>query len=368
MVANVRRNMLMSESDIPARVCMVTSGLVLAEARDWVRALVKGVVGEGVTVELLVPASGLATAPTDAARIWQWPTRLPVAGSRELIHLAERMAEPGPPLLHALSRDAGSLATRLATLWKTRAVVTCHRPTGDLGRWMTHHRQQVGCVVATGAVVAEAVRRRYRLDEQHVPLVRQGVAVSGTVSCFSRPNHLPVVALAARPRNREPVLAALGAIRLMLDEGRQLHVLLLSGRSGPSRSIRSRIAELNLRNIVTVFDAALPLGQVLRSGDIFLQPYAQRRPSIDLLTAMACGLAPAVFAETPFDHLRHGGNALLLAASETGAIADSLRTAFADRRATRRLAHNAQETVAALHRPRTEIDALLAAYAQCTPD
>jgi len=314
---------------------------------------------------LILPARlARSLPPLGPVRLWPWPAGFRLLAGREVARQAERIAEDGRPILHALCRDAAPVAAALAAAWDSRFLLTCHRPGGDLGRWTGRHLDRLAAVLAVGTPVADAVRRRYGLGEPRVRLTRQGVPVTGTVACFSRPNHIPVLVIAARPRNRDAVFAALQAVRRTLDEGTEFHVLLLAARPAMPRGLRARIAELDLRSAVTAFDAALPLSQVLRGGDLFCQPYPQRRPSVDLLTAMACGLAPVVLAETPFGHLRHGENALLLAAADPDSIADALHAAFADRRATRRLAHNAQETVRALHRPRAEVDALIAAYAQ----
>jgi glycosyltransferase involved in cell wall biosynthesis len=360
----MRRKVFMSEQPTAPRVCLIADRVVLAEALDWARALAGGLARGGAEVDLVVPEAfmGGFPSPEGGVRLFKWPSAMPVVRGRDLAELAERATEGGRPVLHALSHFSCGLGIRLAEAMDVPLVVTCHRPSGDLGRGVERHlHRHVAGVLAPGARVLEAVRRRYRLDERRALLVRPGVSSARTVACFSRPSNTPVVVLAARPRNHEAVKAAMTAASQLLTAGEAFHLLLLAGPAD-RHMLRARTNELGLRGIVTVYDASLPLSHVLGSGDLFVQPYPQRQPSADLLTAMGCGLAPLVLDDTPYDHLRDGENALLLTGVDAGQIAGRLREALADRRATRRLAHNARETVLALHSHPRELRGTLAAY------
>jgi glycogen synthase len=142
----------------------------------------------------------------------------------------------------------------------------------------------------------------------------------------------PVLLYHGRVDARKGVLDLLDAVRVLVDQGRELR-LVVSGIGPDTDTVAERVTELGLDEVVTQlgYTAYEQAHEVYRRGDVFVSPTYAEGFSNTVLEAMASGL-PVVSTDVVGvrDCVRHLDNGYLVPPKEPAALAEGIARVLDD--------------------------------------
>lgn len=321
---------------------------------------------ETVVVELLnrIGRKSLAVVPT----LQSWLARTLPASSvravsptrggllpidfRYLRALRRAIREETPAVVHAHSFDSGFYAA-LALLGSGTPLVVTYHGASDVTRFGLKNRMK--WLVMRRASVLICVSRSLAALARETP----GLPVDRLVPIYNGtdvPDRVPAAASSLRERLRlssqTTLVGALGnlrapkaydrllpAIRILIDEGIDIHLVIAGDDSGPVGSaIREQRTALALDTRVTLTGFTDNPTAFLSELDLFVLSSRTEGFSLSTLQAMAAGL-PIVATRSggPEELVEHDVHGWLVRADSSAALSDGIRTLLSDPERRQRL-------------------------------
>ncbi len=320
-----------------------------AEALDRLgavlRHLVVGLVDQAVPLRLVSNdrrIESLGPVQTHLHKSIRWPM-----AERRLAALVEALAAQPPDAVHALSAASYRIAQTIAMAFEAETVVQVAsladvravRRMGEPGadRYLTFSQP-----------LAHLLIESLKIPHDRVEVIRPGIRAEAHRACFSEPERTPTLLSFARFERGGGIERLIGAAERLGERGREFMLFLL-GEGPRERAIRRVIRERNLTSLVTL---ARPDGdrlEVLRSGDILVEPAAATAFRSVTLEALAAGVAVVTVADPVNDHLQAGKTAVVCEKADAALLADAIDGLLADPEKTRRMVDAGMEYVRARH-------------------
>jgi glycosyltransferase involved in cell wall biosynthesis len=344
------------------RPALIVSARNLTEYTTFLRHLLVGMADESIPVALVCPP-GFDTesvAPAPAALFTHPLLDLPLMEHLGIERLAGQLEKFKPTVLHCLCESRAGLTRRLAQRLDVPYVLMINSLARRIHRLSVSPHRCARIIVPAETIRAHVVKALPRLADR-VAQINMGSFVDTDALCFSNPSRLPSVVVAhplCRVSDFESLFTAIKSLRM---DSRELMVVLMG--AGPAEhSLRRRLADLGLSEIVTIVPILNPWRSVVAAGDIFVQPQPLREFSAFLLEAMAVGTAVAACWGGVDDLIIPNQTALTFEPGSEPSIRQALKQLLDDRDCARRLAATAQEHIRARYSVSAMVSATLKTY------
>ncbi len=347
----------------PLRALLVVDDEVLSRVESMVRHLCVGLIDELVRpVVMARPGSRSTGEAVGPAKVIS-PPRHWWGGHPELDEgLLEQLGGKPPHVVHCLSASLARWARPLAA--EARAAMVVHLLDREDVRGFTGVRgfPRLMAVAATRAVEALLLRRHPDLKDLTF-VVPPGLPVPAEPACFANPERVPTAIVTTPLVQGSGLELVLRALRLVREEGLELHLFVLSD-GGSESAFRRQLDRLGLRSMVTFAGAIRDfrgLCSAMASADLFIQPSEPQRYSLTLLGAMAAGMAVLAPRGTLEDYLIDDQTTALFDL-DPASLAATWIALLKDRSLAKRLAGAAQDYVRIHHRPSVMVGSVATLY------
>ncbi len=348
----------------PVEVLMMIDEDASSRLGIVMRHLCVGAIDEGVRVQVLSQSPrlevGEAIGPSPVTylpeRYWSWRARKPE-------EVLSQIGGRRPSLIHCLSVAQARRVEKWAAAWNSALLVHL-TDMADVDEFGRLRRQEKLYAIATTQTLQDAFIDKYPRLKERVQLIPFGIPALGEPACLAQPDRLPAVIITT-PLTKDCGLDhVFHALKVVLDRGHQLHVLIIS--AGPGEKVFRRLAdELGIRAHVSftgpVGDWA-KLRVAMVNADFYILPASRRRFTISTLLAMADGLAILAPSGTIGDYLIDGQTASLFDPHNPQDLAEKWIGLLDDRASARKLAYRTLDYVKAHHKGSTMVNRVTMFY------
>lgn len=266
---------------------------------------------------------------------------------KRLNTLIEALAQHQPTLIHALAFESYEIGFDLAEAMDVDLVLQV-TSLSDCDELMEFDAPAVRRFLVSSPALGTALEKQCAVVSDVISTVRPGILVERAPACFADAQRA-ITVVCTSPFERDfGVDLLIEATYLLRQRGISLIVFLM-GRGALESTLRRDVRERNLSACV-VF--ARPMGDyehALQKADIMVRPSADTAFSIDVLQAMAAGLAVVTFPSTLCDYIRPDETAIVCEPPTAASIADAIEKLVADRDHARKIATGAMEYVRSNH-------------------
>jgi len=276
----------------PVHVALVAGARTVGHIGRGVRQLAIGLLDEPLRVTLVLPRSadlaGLPCPP--AGRIDYIQPRFGHLRQRAVARMAAQLGEAGVEILHGLDGSAHALTRALSRRgdWPYLVSALSLRAAGELSTLGRHCR----AILAASLPIRTDLLNHRVAPAEKILLVRPGVhrlrqapSHPGTECSWS-------ILAAGVMDSAEPFATILRAFAIVRQR-RPDCVLFLLGQGRAEHRLRLLVQSLDLAHQVTFVDrlGEAKLAGVFQAADLFVYPASRGELEMEVLTAMAAGVA-----------------------------------------------------------------------------
>lgn len=328
------------------RPVLIASRRTIAEHRTFLQRLLVGLADESITTALVCPPDcdlgRMAPVPTDI--FTHPPIDLPLMEHVGIESLVSQLERFRPTVLHCLCESRAALVRHLAQRLNVPYVLAINTLVKRASRRSISLTHCTHIIVPARTIVASAAKAHFRCADR-IRQVNPGTFAADEPVCFSDPLHLSSILVAHPLQHAGHFEGLFKAIRGLLADGHEFMVVIMgSGRA--EGTLRKRLAEYGLAEVVTIVPPLNPLRSVLASADIFVQPQPIAAFSAVVLEALGLGMAVVACAGEVDDLIVPNQTALVIEPNDEASIRENLARLLSDHDFARGLAQRAQSYVA----------------------
>ncbi len=278
-----------------AHVALVIGPRTMGHIGPMVRRLAIGLLDEPLGVTVVSPDSAEVSAlPCPPARLVCYtPPRIGHLRQRDVSRLAGELAGGGVEILHAMDGSAHALTRELSRRgnWPYLASALSLRAAGELSPLGPHCR----AVLAASVPIRANLLNHQVAPAEKILLVRPGIHHLRHPHVRPAGDHSWSILATGAMDSAEPFATILRAFAAVRQQRRDC-VLFILGGGRAERRLRSLAKSLDLTRHVTFVDrlGAEKLAGVLQAADVFVFPRSDGQLEMEVLTAMAAGVAVLV--------------------------------------------------------------------------
>lgn len=347
----------------PVRLALITAPGTMAHIGRTVRHMAIGLLDEPMSLTVVAPESqDVGDLPSPPMEVLTYPVpRFGRHGRRAIETVAAGLVRRNVELLHCLDGRGHGLTRRLSDLggWpyfvSVQALRECHRlrPLGE----------HCCGVVAASLALREALLSERVAGADRVHLVRPGVRVATATNSFAERSGCTAIVAAGRLDDFDAfsrVLDSFAAIRAADYDC----ILFILGNGSAEMRLRRRVKDLKLTHDVTFVEQMdqQDLPGIFRAADVMVYPAASGSLEIEILEAMAAGVAILVGVPVVGDFVIDPETAISYDGSRADDLTARLRVLLDDPDVAIQLASRAQQHVRTHHSPASMVAALADLY------
>lgn len=249
--------------------------------------------------------------------------------------LLSKLIEFKPDVLHcpaAQSRLANSLAKSLDIPYVVSVDSTKDRP------YVSSH---CASVISSCASINSFFKKKHSRFSQKLESVNLSTFVEDNCACFDSSSTLTSMIIVSPLDDIKRFEPVLNAIRHLAIDGYEF-ILFMIGTGKAEQKIRQLLKSLGLTNIVNIVPLINPLRDVLKEGDIFIQPSPDERFNPYILEAMSVGMIVAGCQGGVDDLLIKNETAVIFDPADELSVYSTLQQVLDKREWARQIAINAQ--------------------------
>jgi len=276
-------------------VALVIGPRTMGHTGRVIKQLAIGLLDEPFGVTVVAPGSvevdALPCPP--ARRIGYTPPRIGRLRQRDMARLTGELAEAGVEILHAMDGSAHALTRELSRRgdWPYLASALSLQDAEELSPLGPRCR----AVLAASVTIRAALLNHQVAPAEMISLVRPGIHRLRQPHERPAKDHCWSILATGAMDSAEPLATILRAFAAVRQQ-RPDCVLFLLGRGRAERRLRSLVRSLELTHQVTFVDRldAERLAGVLQAADVSVFPRSGGQLEMEVLTAMAAGVAVLV--------------------------------------------------------------------------
>jgi len=259
--------------------------------------------------------------------------------------IGEILAPYKPTLLHAMSERQARLTQHLSQLLDIPYVVSLLSMQNSE---VPAFDKRCGRILPCNSYLAREVRRNQPELADRIQLLPIGTHVSDQPCCFDHGQRQAQLFCCGRLEYRHGFPELINALKRLSDMGYNFNMT-LSGHGPAEHNLRRQVNELNLNQrvhfvppIEMMLSGSNAYKAVLRTVDIFIQPWPNIAWRPELLESMSVGNAVVVANGVKNDLVLEGKTALTIPFHNEQALTDKVEQLLKDREYARLLAQRSQ--------------------------
>ncbi len=310
-----------------------------------VRHLCVGMIDEAVQVTVLSRSAspwtseGVGVTKTAAIPRRRWPWNRP--SSDDVLRVVGGQV---PDIVHCMSADLADWVHGWCADWGSVLVVQlCDLDDVEQFVGLRSEARMMGMAL-TPSLERALLMRAPEMREQ-VRVVTPGLPAESTAAGMEDGEQTPTAIMTAPLTRGCGLSTVLRALRLVVKEGLEVHLFVLSGGPAEGR-FRREVEDLDLRSRVTFAEPMRDWAttyKAMMAADFFINPGGASRFTITTLAALAGGLIVLAPAGGFEDYLVDGVNASLFEPQRHKQLAERWIALLKDRAAARKMAEAALE-------------------------
>jgi glycosyltransferase involved in cell wall biosynthesis len=254
--------------------------------------------------------------------------------------LLSKLIEFKPDVLHCFSASQSMFANSIAKSLDIPYVVSVDS-INDRPHVSASH---CASIISSCSSVDSFFKKKHPRFSQKLELVNLATFVEDSCACFDSSSTLTGIIIVSPfddIKRFEPVLSA---IRHLAIDGYEF-ILFMIGSGKAEQKIRRLLKSLGLSNIVNIVPLINPLREILKEGDIFIQPGTDERFNPYILEAMSVGMIVAGCQGGIDDLLLKNETAVIFDPADELSVYSTLQQILDKREWARQIAVNAQSNL-----------------------